>query len=335
MRDDIRNVGFLLTPAFSILGLAAAIEALFIANWLSGRPLYAWRSLSREGGAVRTSSGLRFAVDGAIAGPASYDAVFVLASFEPKENARDAKTRAWLRRLARYGTELGGIETGSEILAAAGLLDGAEVAVHWDNLQGFREVYPQCHAVAQLFTMSPGRLTCAGESAVLDMMLQWIGGHHGQPLAKEIADHLLLERQRPPSGLQPAPGPAPMASPEALGDPMLARAIALMEQRIEEPLALSRIAQRLGISLRQLQRLFARHLGTTPLAHYMLIRLAKAHALLQQTRLPVTEVALSAGFASPEHFSRLYRRSFGRSPRADRNQTTDAPVLRRRREREP
>ena len=240
MRDDARNVGFLLTPAFSILGLAAAIEALFIANWLSGRPLYAWRSLSREGGAVRTSSGLRFAVDGAIAGPASYDAVFVLASFEPKENARDAKTRAWLRRLARYGTELGGIETGSEILAAAGLLDGAEVAVHWDNLQGFREVYPQCHAVAQLFTMSPGRLTCAGESAVLDMMLQWIGGHHGQPLAKEIADHLLLERQRPPSGLQPAPGPAPMASPEALGDPMLARAIALMEQRIEEPLALSR-----------------------------------------------------------------------------------------------
>ena len=163
-------------PAFSILGLAAAIEALFIANWLSGRPLYAWRSLSREGGAVRTSSGLRFAVDGAIAGPASYDAVFVLASFEPKENARDAKTRAWLRRLARYGTELGGIATGSEILAAAGLLDGAEVAVHWDNLQGFREVYPQCHAVAQLFTMSPGRLTCAGESAVLDMMLQWIGG---------------------------------------------------------------------------------------------------------------------------------------------------------------
>jgi AraC family transcriptional regulator, carnitine catabolism transcriptional activator len=65
----------------------------------------------------------------------------------------------------------------------------------------------------------------------------------------------------------------------------------------------------------------------------MLIRLAKAHALLQQTQLPVTEVALSAGFLSPEHFSRLYRRQFGRSPRADRNQTTDAPVLRRRRDR--
>ena len=332
MGDDVRDIGFLLTPSFSALGLAAAIEALFIANWLSGRSLYEWRTLSRTGGDVRSSSGLRIAVDGGITGPTRYDAVFVLASFEPRENARDAKIRAWLRRLARYGTELGGIETGSEILAAAGLLDGAEVAVHWDNLQGFREVYPHCRAVAQLFTQSRGRLTCAGESSVLDMMLQWIGGHHGPSLAKEIGDHLLLERQRSAATRQPASGPAPTTSPEML-DPVLAKAIAIMEQRIEEPLGLPRIAARLGISLRQLQRLFARHLGVTPLAHYMLIRLAKAHALLQQTQLPVTEVALSAGFLSPEHFSRLYRRQFGRSPRADRNQTTDAPVLRRRRDR--
>jgi AraC family carnitine catabolism transcriptional activator len=335
LADDVRHIGFLLTPSFSALGLAAAMEALFIANWLSGRSLYEWRTLSRDGGDVRSSSGLPVAVDGGIAGPARYDAVFVLASFEPKENARDAKVRAWLRRLARYGTELGGIETGSEILAAAGLLDGAEAAVHWDNLQGFREVYPQCRAVAQLFTLGRGRLTCAGESSVLDMMLQWIGGHHGQSLAKEIADHLLLERQRPAATRQPAPGPAPTASPEALDDPVLAKAIAIMEERIEEPLSLPSIAARLGISMRQLQRLFARHLGVTPLAHYMLIRLAKAHALLQQTQLPVTEAAFSAGFLSPEHFSRLYRRTFGRSPRADRNQTTDAPVLRRRRERAP
>lgn len=329
--DETTNLAFLLTPAFSAFGLSAAVEALFIANWLSGRRLYDWRLLSRDGGDVRASSGMRFPVDGGLSGPGSYDSVFVLASFEPKENARDAKIRAWLRRLARYGTELIGVETGSEILAAAGLLDGAEVAVHWDNLQGFREVYPQCRALPQLFTAGAGRLTCAGESAVPDMMLHWIGARHGAALAKEIADHLLLERQRPATRPQLAPTPVP----EGLGDPELARAVALMEQNIEEPLALSDIARRLRSSPRQLQRLFARHLGVTPLGHYKLIRLAKAHALLQQTRLPVTEVALSAGFASPEHFSRLYRQRFGRSPRADRRQSPDAPVLRRRRDSSP
>jgi AraC family transcriptional regulator, carnitine catabolism transcriptional activator len=325
--EDPQKVGFLLTPAFSALGLGAAIEALFIANWLSGARRYDWRLLSRDGSAVRASSGLDLPVDGAIGGHASYDAVFVLASFEPKENARDARTGAWLRRLARYGTTLGAIETGSEILAAAGLLDGHPVAVHWDNLQGFREVYPACRAVPQLFTTSRGRLTCAGESSVLDMMVHWIGARHGEALAREVADHLLLDRMRPPDDPQ-----LPAARPSAgVDDPLLAQVVALMEQNIEEPLALSVLAARLGIPLRRLQRLFARKLGTTPLRHYMLMRLSRAHALLQQTDLAVTEVAVSAGFASPEHFSRVYRAAFDRPPRADRRQATDAPVLRRRR----
>jgi AraC family carnitine catabolism transcriptional activator len=328
MGDEARRVGFLLTPAFSLLGLAAAIEPLFIANWLAGRLLYAWQTLSRDGRPVMASSGMRWAVDSGIAGSLDYDTVFVLASFEPKENARDGKIRAWLRRLARYGTELGGIETGSEILAAAGLLDGGVVAVHWDNLEGFREVYPQCRAVAELFTVarlgSGVRLTCAGESSVLDMMLHWIALQHGGALAKEIADHLLLERRRPPGDAQ-----LTAAAPGRPSHPVLAPAIAVMEETVEEPLALPELAARLGLSLRGLQRLFTEHMGVTPLAHYKLVRLARAHALLQQTRLSVTEVALSAGFASPEHFSRLYSRTFGRPPRTDRRQATDAPVLRR------
>jgi len=325
MNSNPQRVAFLLTPAFSAMSLAGAVEPLFIANWLAGRTLYDRRLLSRDGEAVCASNGMRYPVDGAIGGAARYDAVFVLASFEPKEQARDAKTIAWLRRLARYGTELGAIETGSEILAAAGLLDGAEVAVHWDNLQGFREVYPRCRPRAQLFTLGPGPLTCAGECAVLDMMIHWIGARHGASLAKEIADHLLLPRPRAATEPQPPAGRPAMETTDAT----LARAIALMEERVEEPITIPEIAARLGVSLRQLQRLFARELGTTPHGHYRLLRLARAHALLQQTMLPVTQIAVGAGYASPEHFARVYRKAFGRAPRADRRQATDAPVLRR------
>ncbi len=327
--EETRRVGFLLLPSFSHLGLAAAIEPLFIANWLSQRPRYAWQTLSLGGASVEASSGLRFRVDAGIAGGQRFDAVFLLASFEPKEHASHRGLRAWVQRQARHGAELGGIETGSEVLAAAGLLNGHDVAMHWDNLPGFQETYPACRATPRLYAIDRRRLTCAGASAVFDMMLHWIGGHHGPALAGEIAQHLLLERLRRPDDLQPVP----MAGASGTADPVLQRVLALMENSIEEPLSLATLACRARLSPRRLQRLFHRNLATSPSRHYRKMRLAKAHALLQQTALPVTEVALSAGFASPEHFSRIYRAAFGRPPSADRRQTTDAPVLRRRAER--
>ncbi|HXQ39917.1 MAG TPA: GlxA family transcriptional regulator [Candidatus Udaeobacter sp.] len=325
MAEDPQDVAFLLLPAFSNLSLMAAIEPLFIANWLAGRRLYRWQILSRDSRAVEASNGLPTPVDGGLAGVGRRDAVFLLASFDPRQHTRDARLAAWLRRAARYGAELGAIETASEIFAAAGLLDGHPAAVHWDNLEGFRELYPDCQASPQLFTCGRGRLTCAGEAAVLDMMVHWIGIRHGASLAGEIAQHLLLARQRGPEELQLAVLPAPPAD----DDPVLARALSIMEKAMEEPISCAGIARRAGLSLRQLQRLFRAKLGTGPLQHYRRMRLAKAHALLQQTGLPVTEVAVSAGFASPEHFSRVYRQAFGRPPSADRRQSTDAPVMRR------
>lgn len=316
-----RQIGILLLPSFSWLTLAALSEALFVANWLSQAALYRWRLMSLEGTTVEASSGLRMRVDGSIGDDDRFDAVFVMASFEPKRHAGNRRLRAWLRRQARHGTELAGIETGSEALAAAGLLDGHDVAAHWDNLPGFQELYPRCRAASRLFTIERGRMTCAGASAVLDMTIAWIGVHHGPALAGEIAQHLLLRSRQPGEEQLPA---------EVVKPSLLQRVLALMEESIEEPLSCAALSRRLKVPPRRLQRLFRRELASTPSQQYRKLRLAKAHALLQQTDLPVTEVALSAGFASAAHFSRLYRRSFGRPPSADRRQSPDAPVLRRR-----
>jgi AraC family carnitine catabolism transcriptional activator len=328
-----RLVGLLLLPDFSHLGLAAAIEPLFIANWLSGSELYRWRLLSLNGKPVRASNALLLQVDGGIDGGTDggtdgsidFDTLLVLASFDVKRLTRDRAMKAWLRRVARHGVTIGGIETASEVLAAAGLLDGMPVAVHWDNLQGFAESHPQCRAVSQLHTASPGRLTCAGQSAILDMMLQLIEREQGGSLAAEIAAHLMLPGARRGDAPQPAPGIAA----RSIAAPALERALALMERNIEEPIACAEIARRAGVSLRRLQRLFARGLATTPVHHYQQIRLSKAHALLQQTELSVTEIAVSAGFGSLEHFCRLYRRRFNCRPRDDRRQSVAAPVMRR------
>ena len=321
-----RNIGLLLLPDFSYLGLGAAIEPLFVANWLAGEALYRWQTLSLDGKSVRASNGLGVPVTEGIAAGARFDALFVLASFDVKRQAADGGLKAWLRRVARHGATIGSIETASEVVAAAGLLDGLPVAVHWDNLQGFAESHPGCRAVSELYTASPGRLTCAGQSAILDMMLHWIAAEQGAGIASEVAAHLMLPHWRQGDEPQPAPG----AVPRRGVDPMLEQALALMERNIEEPIRCDAIARRLKVSPRRLQRLFARGLGTTPVRHYQLVRLSRAHALLQQTDLSVTEIAMGAGFGSLEHFCRLYRRHFGCRPRDDRRQSIAAPVLRRR-----
>jgi AraC family carnitine catabolism transcriptional activator len=318
-------VGLLLLPDFSQLSLAAITEPLFVANWLSGVEVYRWRSLSLDGKAVRSSAGLKLPVDAAIDDISKFDLLLVLASFDVRRLTRNQGLKSWLRRVARHGATVGSIETSSEVVAAAGLLDGMPVAVHWDNLQGFAESHPRCRAVSQLYTAEPGRLTCAGQSATLDMMLYWIAQDQGASLAMEIAAHLMQRGWR--SGEEPQPAPGTETRKEI--DPILSRALSVMEQNIEEPLPCSVIARRVGLSMRQMQRLFAKHLKIRPARHYQLMRLSKAHALLQQTELSVTEIAVSAGFGSLEHFCRVYRREFNCRPGADRRQSVAAPVFRR------
>jgi AraC family carnitine catabolism transcriptional activator len=270
-------------------------------------------------------------VDAAIADAAEFDALYVLASFDVKRLTRDRSLKAWLRRVARHGATIAAIETACEVVAAAGLLDGHDVAVHWDNLQGFAESHPQCLAVTELYTVAPGRQTCAGHSAILDMMLHGIAAEQGETLATEIAAHLMLPGWRKGGESQPAPWiKARRAGGPTAADPVLERALALMEKTIEDPIPCGTIARRAGVTSRQLQRLFARALDTTPVRHYQRLRLSRAHALLQQTDLSVTEIAVSAGFNSLEHFCRLYRRQFNCRPRDDRRQSVAAPVLRRR-----
>lgn len=325
MADESRLVGLLLLPDFSQLGLAAVTEPLFVANWLSGRTRYRWQILSVDGKAVRSSAGQRLLVDAGIGEASRFDLLLVLASFDVKRLTRDQGLKAWLRRVARHGATIGSIETASEVVAAAGLLDGLPVAVHWDNLQGFAESHPRCQAVSQLYTRSDDRLTCAGQSATLDMMLAWIAVDADAALAGEVAAHLMLPSWRRGDEPQPVAG----ADAATRADPALQRVVAIMEQHVEEPLPCGQIARRAGLSMRRMQRLFERALGTTPVRHYQFIRLTKAHALLQQTDLSVTEIAVSSGFGSLEHFCRVYRRQFGCRPRDDRRQSVEAPVLRR------
>ena len=320
------RAAFVLLPQFSHLGLTLAAEPLFLANWLCRRSAIEWVTLSVDGNPVVASSGATVPVDGRIQDDHLFDTVFVFASFDPREVTKDKRLAHWLRRQARFGAEMAGVETGSDALAAAGLLDGHRAAIHWENFEGFQEQFPEVEAEMCLYTCERGRLTCGGGLSVVEMMLAWLEDKTDPGVVEEITGHLLISQRR--SGNQ-RQGMADMTDLVTASAPVRT-AIELMQESIEEPLNCDLIAEQVGLSTRQLQRRFRAELGDTPSSYYTRLRLAKAHKLLQQTSLPVTEIAVSSGFASLAHFSRMYRKVFGCTPSADRRQSLEATVLRTR-----
>lgn len=311
----VRKIALLLLPEFSHFGLAAVTEPLFVANWLAQATVFDWRTISDDGEPVRASNGSDIPVDGDLTLAAGCASLFVLASFDPARTARSRARSRWLKRIARTGAELVGIENGSLALAEAGLLDQHAAAVHWDNLAGFQELFPKIRISQSLFSFSSHRVTCAGAAAILDMMIAWIAHHADAQTSTEVARHLLLGPRHA----------APAAAPQ---DPLVARARAIMQAHVDDPVSCDTIAQQLGLSLRQLERRFKQQSGQTLHNEYMLLRVEKAHQYLQQTTLSVTEVSALTGFASVEYFSKVYRRVFGLLPSKDRRQSTDAPVFR-------
>jgi AraC family transcriptional regulator, carnitine catabolism transcriptional activator len=321
---SVRKLAVLLLPEFSNFGLAAVIEPLFIANWLAQDAAFEWRSISVDGKPVRASNGSIVAVDGDLALAADCASVFVLASFEPASSARNRAVARWLKRVGRMGVELVGVENGSLALAEAGLLDNHHAAVHWDNLAGFQELFPKIRLSQSLYSFSKSRVTCAGASAILDMMVAWIGQHADAEISSEVARHLLLSGRRNVEQDQVSLGRRSASGTDA----MVSRARAIMQAHVDDPMSCEVLARQLDISLRQLERRFKQMLGRTLHSEYMLVRVEKAHQYLQQTGLRVTEVAALTGFSSVEYFSKVYRRVFGVLPSTDRRQSTDAPVFR-------
>ncbi|MFQ5775380.1 MAG: GlxA family transcriptional regulator [Kiloniellaceae bacterium] len=307
------RIGFLLVPQFSMIGFFSAVEPLRVANRLSGRELYRWRVFSVDGRPVAASNGMTLVADAAIATIERFPTVFVCASFEPQRHESKALL-AWLRRLGRQGTRLGGLETGTHILARAGLLDGHRATLHWENAPAFAERFPEVELTHDLFEIDRNRLTCSGGTAPIDLMLHLIETRHGQDLAVSVSEQLLHARIRNPDDHRR------MALGRRLGvrHPKLLKIVEAMHENLEEPLGLDRLAAFGGVSRRQLERLFRAHLGDTPTGYYLKLRLRRARQFLEQTDMSVLDVSLACGFASAPYFSRAYRAQFGLAPREDR-----------------
>ncbi|MEO1468821.1 MAG: GlxA family transcriptional regulator [Pseudomonadota bacterium] len=308
-----REFVFLLAPGFSMMAFAAALEPLRLANRVARRPLYAWRTVSETGGAVRCSNEVSVGVDGAL-GEVGRSGAIVVCGGVMLEVAASRPVVTWLRREARRGVRLGAVCTGTHVLAKAGLIGSRSCTIHWENLAAFTEDFPDIAVENRLYVIHDALFTCAGGSAATDMMLQLIAGEHGQDLASSVADQLLHMPVRGARDEQRLSVPARIG----VRHPKLVEIIQTMERSTEEPISPAELARNVGMSTRQLERLFRRYLNRSPKRYYMEMRLEKARALLLQTDLSVINVALACGFTSPSHFSKCYRAHFGRTPYRER-----------------
>ena len=308
-----RDFAFLLVPGFSMMALFSAVEPLRVANRLSGRTLYSWRFITCSGEPAEASNGMTVMADVALADLATSDTLVVVAGFDPERGATKTVLAA-LRRHARLGATIGALDTGTFVLAAAGLLDGRPATMHWEAVPAFRQAFPRLDVTDELFEVHGKLFTCAGGTAALDLVLHFIAEAHGYGLATSVSEQFIYERIRDRRSHQRMQ----VANRLGLANPKLVRVIEAMEQNIEDPLEISALVAISGVSDRQLERLFRAHLNTTPIGYYNRIRVARARELLQQTNLSVLDIALSTGFTSASCLARAYRAQFGLSPRRDR-----------------
>ena len=298
---------------FAVVMVPEFTMMLRIANRLSEKALYKWSMHSVDGQPVAASNGILAMVDGDLSAIPETSTILVCAGLNVQHHT-DKRLVAWLRKVARKGTDIGAVCTGAHILAEAGLLDGYRCTIHWENLPGFTEAFPELDATGGLFEIDRDRFTSAGGTTALDMMLTLIASQHGPELASAVAEGILHSPIRHHSEHQR------MSLPARIGarHPKLVGIIEEMEKNLEEPLSPSLLAKQAGLSTRQLERLFRRYLDRSPKRYYLELRLKKARSLLLQTDMSVINVALACGFASPSHFSKCYRAFYGRTPYRER-----------------
>jgi len=294
--------------------LASSLEPLRAANRISGTNLYQWEVYSSDGCAARTTCGLPIEVSGRFDPLQCGDVLIVISGFNVLEHAStDLLNR--IRTASRNRQRMiGAVESGSWILALAGLLDGREATTHWEDFEEFSNRFPRVRLRTDRYVINERFFTSGGASPSFDFMLHLIRCRQGYTAALDVASVFIYDQSHLGADAQPLVSLGDLTRHE----PRVAAAIRLMEEHLDAPIRVAQIAANVDLSPRRLEHLFRVTVELTPGAYYLSLRLGAARRLLLDTRLRVTEIALRTGFSSIAALSRAFHRRYGKSPQAYR-----------------
>jgi transcriptional regulator GlxA family with amidase domain len=314
---DLR-VGFLLSPRFTILPFAGFIDCLRHAADEAdySRQIHcAWRVVAPSLASIEASCGLSVMPQAVFPDPGEFDYLVVIGGLLPWCLEQPAETYDYLRAAYADGVQVAGLCTGSFVLAKAGLLEGRLCAVHFEHRQQLIELFPRVRPVTdQAYVTDHGLITCPGGTAALDLAAAIVARHCGRARALKGVMSMLGD---PHQAAHRFPH-RPYESLTVCGDWRVEQAVLLMERHLSQPFGIEELARRLGSSVRELNRAFARHAAESPAAIWRKMRLAHGHWLLINTSRNITQVAHETGFADTAHFSRWFKRVFGEAPKSFR-----------------
>jgi len=309
-----RQITFCLCPGVPLFCIASALDVLRHANRFAAEEFYRWTFLCENNQPVQDGNGLWLYPGQDIADAGPPDLAFILAGFDASQ-LKQPQLCAWLTRQAHAGRKIGGISNGAFLLAASGLLNHYSATTHWEDFESFCVLFPEVHARYQRFVIDRNRLTCAGGSATLDMFIELVRQDLGNEIALKISRQMLLQEQ---SVVLPGSPTSRMMGQHY--SPRVQRALAMIEAGVGQSITVTELATRIGISRRELLRLFRSELNSTPSSILGQRRLDRARSLILNTGLPMTTIADSVGFSSQSHLTSSYRAHFGITPAQQRRE---------------
>lgn len=303
------HVTFCLCEGFPLFCIASALEVLRHANRLAQRPFYSWSFLCEDDKPIQGSSGLWLAPETRIDNTRSPDMAFVIAGFNPTKLAAPNLSR-WLREQTSSGCVIGGISNGAFLLAQINLLDGYAATVHWEDFSLFCTLYPQVLPRYQRFLIDRDRMSCSGGTSSLDLFIEIVRRDLGNEMSLMVSRQMLLQEFTQPGN----------SEQESIYDGShhyslrVQRALSLIDAGTERKLNVSELAAQVGLSRRQLLRLFRRETGKTPAAILVQRRLERAQSLVLHSHLPLAVVSSAVGFSSQSHLTTSYKKYYGTTP---------------------
>lgn len=297
--------------------LTSMIEPLRAANEIVGYEAFDWLILSEDGATVTSSARVVFQADAALAEASAFEQLYLL-SGPSSEFASPTASRGRLRWLERHGVALGAVSGGVFPLARAGLLEQTKISVHWCYAAAFAQEFPNLDAINEVISIDGRRTTVSGAAAAFDLALHLVGERLGEGVSTEVAcwfQHAIVRGQ----GVSQK---VPTVRSESTDDMLPAsvrEAVEIFAQHIEDPIKVADAAEMIGVSARQLERMFRKSTGRSPLHYYRAMRMNAARQLVLYSNDNMTSIALAVGYASATPMIQNYKEIFGIHPSADRD----------------
>ena len=312
-KQERLRIGFILARSFTLSAFAMFVDTLRLASDetdRSGRRFADWQVLGSTRHLITSSCGVQVAPTSDFVDPQEFNYIVVVGGLLSHDKPVDHETMAYLKKAASQKIPLIGVCTGTFILADAGLMKGHQTCVSWLHYDAFRERFPDVDVRAdRIFNLDRSRGSCAGGSSAADMAAHIVRRHISKEAERNAMEVLQIGKARTALDIQ-ARRPLSIDC----DDPKVKAALIIMDQNIENTLSIPELAASVGVSRRQLERLFFENMNSSPALAYRRVRLERARHLLIQTKAPLIEIAVEVGFENASHFAKLFRKTYGQSP---------------------